>query len=78
MLSPMRKVLKKFHPEGIPWPGTALYNAVSRTNIFQQHYELISRDILTYRSEGRVLDIGVRSMGVDISPSMVAKARKNI
>ena len=27
MLSPIRKVLKKFHPEGISWPGTALYNA---------------------------------------------------
>jgi ubiquinone/menaquinone biosynthesis C-methylase UbiE len=94
VLSPIRKVLKKFHPEGIPWPGTALYNAVSRTNIFQRHYELISRDILTYRSEGRVLDIGTgpgwllkklyqaspkfQITALDISASLVAKARKNI
>jgi len=94
VLSPIRKVLKKFHPEGIPWPGTAFYNAVSRTNIFQRHYELISRDILTYCSEGRVLDIGTgpgwllkelyqvspkfEITGLDISASMVARARKNI
>ncbi|MHC4477104.1 MAG: class I SAM-dependent methyltransferase [Planctomycetota bacterium] len=94
MLSTIGKVLKKFHPEGIPWPGTALYNAVSKTNIFQRHYELISRDLLTYCSEGRVLDIGTgpgwllkklreaspkfQITGLDISASMVAKARKNI
>jgi ubiquinone/menaquinone biosynthesis C-methylase UbiE len=94
MLSRFRRVLKKFHPEGIPWPGTAFYNAVSGTSIFQRHYELISRDILGYCSEGRVLDIGTgpgwllkklyeaspkfRITGVDISPAMVAKARQNI
>ncbi len=94
MLSPIRKVLKKFHPESIPWPNTALYNAVSETNIFQRHYELISRDILSYCSEGRILDIGTgpgwllkklyqasakfQITGMDISASMVAKARKNI
>ena len=94
MLSPIRKVLKKFHPEGIPWPGSALYNAVSETNIFQRHYELISRDILSYCSGGRVLDVGTgpgwllkklyqaspkfQITGLDISASMVAKARKNI
>ena len=94
MLSPIRKVLKKFHPEGIPWPGSALYNAVSETNIFQRHYELISQDILGYCSEGCILDIGTgpgwllkklyqaspkfQITALDISASMVAKARKNI
>ena len=94
MLSPMRKLLKKFHPEGIPWPGTVLYNAVSATNIFQRHYELIAQDVLRYCSEGRILDIGTgpgwlleklyqaspkfQIIGLDISPSMVAKARENI
>ncbi len=94
ILSPIRKVLKTFHPEGIPWPGTAFYNAVSATNIFQRHYELICRDILNYCSQGRILDIGTgpgwllkklhqasanfQITGLDISASMVAKARKNI
>ena len=94
MLSPIRKVLKKFHPEGIPWPGTILYNAVSATNIFQRHYELIAQDVLNYCSKGSILDIGtgpgwllvklhyaspkLQITGLDISTSMVAKAQENI
>ena len=94
MLSPTRKVLKKFHPEGIPWPGTVLYNAVSATSIFQRHYELIAQDVLNYCSEGCILDIGtgpgwlleklyqasskLQITGLDISSSMVEKARENI
>ena len=90
----MRKVLKKFHPEGIPWPGTILYNAVSASNVFQRHYELIAQDVLNYCSEGSILDIGtgpgwlleklhqasskLQITGLDISPSMVEKARENI
>jgi ubiquinone/menaquinone biosynthesis C-methylase UbiE len=93
-LSPARRLLKIFHPEGIPWPGTAFYNAISETHVFRRHYEWISRDILSYCSEGSILDIGtgpgwllvklhqqsprLRLLGLDISPSMVAKARKNI
>ncbi len=94
MLSPARKLLKVFHPEGIPWPGTVFYNAVSKTSIFQRNYELVARDILTYCSEGSILDIGtgpgwllvklhhlsprLRVTGLDASRSMVAKARKNM
>ena len=94
MLSPIRRILKKFHPEGIPWPGTVLYNAVSATRIFQHHYELIAQDILNYCSKGSILDIGTgpgwlleklynaspnfHITGLDISTSMVAKAQKNI
>lgn len=93
-LSLARRLLKIFHPEGIPWPGTIFYNAISGTSIFQRHYELVARDILGYCSEGSVLDVGTgpgwlliqihqqspkfRVVGVDASPSMVAKARKNI
>lgn len=93
-LSPMRKLLKLIHPEGIPWPGTLLYNSVSRTRIFQRHYELIAEDIMSYCSEGNVLDIGtgpgwlliklsqksqtLRLTGLDTSSSMVAKARENL
>jgi ubiquinone/menaquinone biosynthesis C-methylase UbiE len=94
MLSPIRKVLKKIHPEGIPWPGTVLYNAVSATSIFQRHYELIAQDVLNYCSEGCILDIGtgpgwlleklyqasskLQITGLDISPSMVEKALENL
>lgn len=94
MLSPARRLLKIFHPEGIPWPGTAFYNAISGTTIFQRNYELAARDIVSYCSEGSILDIGTGPgwllvklhqefprllvTGLDASPSMVARARKNI
>ena len=93
-LSPARRLLKVFHPEGIPWPGTAFYSVISGTSIFQRHYELVVGDILSYCSEGSVLDIGtgpgwlllklhqqcpeLRLTGLDASPSMVAKAQNNI
>jgi ubiquinone/menaquinone biosynthesis C-methylase UbiE len=93
-LSVARRLLKIVHPEGIPWPGTAFYNALSGTNIFQRHYELVAKDVLGYCSEGSVLDIGtgpgwllvklyqlsprLRLAGLDISPSMVAKAQENV
>jgi ubiquinone/menaquinone biosynthesis C-methylase UbiE len=93
-LSPARRLLRIFHPEGIPWPGTVFYNAISGINIFQRHYEMVTSHILSYRSEGSILDIGtgpgwllmkfheqapkLRVTGLDASPSMVAKARKNI
>jgi len=94
MLSPARRLLKIFHPEGIPWPGTAFYDAISKTTIFQRNYELVAKDILSYCSEGSILDIGTGPgwllvklhqesprflvTGLDASPSMVAKARKNM
>lgn len=93
-LSPVRRLLKLFHPEGIPWPGTKFYNAISETGIFQRNYELVARDILSYCSQGSILDVGtgpgwllvklhqqspsLRLTGLDVSASMVAKARKNI
>lgn len=93
-LSPARRLLKIFHPEAIPWPGSTFYNAISKTSVFQRHYELIAKDILNYCSEGRLLDIGtgpawllmklhqqsprLRVIGLDASPTMVAKAQKNM
>jgi len=94
LLSPARRFLKIFHREGIPSPGTVFYNAISKTNLFQHHYELIAKDILSYCSEGSILDIGtgpgwllvklhhecprLRLTGLDTSPSMVVRARKNM
>lgn len=94
MLSPPRRLLKNLHPEGIPWPGTALYNAISKTTTFQRNYEIVATHILSYCPEGSILDIGtgpgwllvklhqgsprLRVTGLDASPSMVAKARKNM
>jgi ubiquinone/menaquinone biosynthesis C-methylase UbiE len=93
-LSLGRRFLKLFHPEGIPWPGSVIYNAISSAAIFQRHYELVARDILSYCAQGSLLDIGtgpawlllklhqhspaMRLVGIDSSPAMVAKARKNI
>jgi ubiquinone/menaquinone biosynthesis C-methylase UbiE len=94
MLSPARKLLKLLHPEGIPWPATIFYNAMSATNIFQRNYEVVASDIVSYCPAGSILDIGtgpgrllmklyeqssgLRVTGVDISSAMVAKARKNL
>ncbi|MCP4115548.1 MAG: class I SAM-dependent methyltransferase [Desulfobacteraceae bacterium] len=89
-----RQIIKKFHPEGIPWPGSVLYNALSSTRIFLRHYELVARDVARYGPAECILDIGTgpgrllramgkafpdtRLIGVDISPSMVETARQNM
>ena len=94
MQSKGRTLLKRFHPEGIPWPGTVIYNALSRSRTFQRFYEALSRDISQHRKEGDILDIGTgpglllmklhafcpgfRLVGLDVSPSMVEKAAENI
>jgi tRNA1(Val) A37 N6-methylase TrmN6 len=93
-LSPLRRLLKLVHPEGIPWPGSVLYNAISLSAIFQRHYELVANDILNYCRQGALLDIGtgpahlllrihqqahnLRLVGIDSSSAMVTKARQNI
>jgi ubiquinone/menaquinone biosynthesis C-methylase UbiE len=93
-LTPLRRLLKLFHPEGIPKPGTKLYNIVSKTGIFQRNYALLAQDILRYCKGGNCLDVGMgpgwlliklheqspslHLHGIDISPSMVAKATANV
>ncbi len=94
MLSPARRFLKRFHPEGLPFVGTMLYNLFSMTSGFQRQYELVARDILGFCQAGSILDVGtgpgwlpiklhrlypgLELIGADISPSMVIKARKNM
>jgi ubiquinone/menaquinone biosynthesis C-methylase UbiE len=93
-LTPFRRLLKLFHPEGIPSPGTKLYNIISKTGIFQRNYDLLAQDILSYCKQGNCLDVGMGPSwlliklheqspalhlhGIDISPSMVAKATANV
>jgi ubiquinone/menaquinone biosynthesis C-methylase UbiE len=93
-LSPARRLLKVFHPEGIPSLGATLYDAASATWAFQRTYELVAKDVLDYCSKGSLLDVGtgpgwllvtlqrlshkLQLTGVDISGAMVAKAQKNI
>jgi hypothetical protein len=57
-LSLQRRLLKIFHPEGIPWPGSVLYNLASETPVFQQSYEEIASHILSYCGAGSLVDIG--------------------
>ena len=94
MRSRLQQFMKQFHPEGIPWPGSLLYNAVSSTEIFRQHYELVAHDVANYGKAECILDIGsgpghlliamqkllpeTRLVGVDISSAMVAQARRNL
>ncbi len=93
-LSPLRKLLKLFHPEGIPGPGASLYNAISSVDIFQRNYEWVAKHVLDHCSQGSLLDIGtgpgwlllalhrlnpeMTLAGLDVSPAMVAKARHNL
>jgi len=88
------KVMRRLHPQGIPWPGSVLYDALSGSSIFLRHYQMVAEDIGRYCRSGRVLDVGtgpgrlplaicrtlpdVRVVGVDISSGMVAQARKNV
>lgn len=89
-----RDFLRRWHPEGIPWPGSVLYNAVSQTEVFNRHYGLVADHVRLYCSTGVILDIGtgpgwllvalrrsspeLELVGVDISPAMVTTARKNM
>jgi ubiquinone/menaquinone biosynthesis C-methylase UbiE len=93
-LTPFRRLLKLFHPEGIPRLGTKLYNSISKTDIFQRNYDLLTQDILNYSTQGNCLDVGMgpgwlliklheqspalHLHGIDISPSMVEKAEVNV
>jgi SAM-dependent methyltransferase len=94
MTTRWRQFIKRFHPEGIPWPGSLVYNAVSGTEIFRRHYELVAEDVAGYGPAERILDIGTGPghllfalrkvfpdtalVGVDISPAMVIQARRNV
>lgn len=89
-----RKIIRKFHPEGIPSLGSKLYNFLTSSDIFQKHYNLVAQDIKKYCQTGKLLDIGtgpgwlllsirkvlphIQLSGIDISPSMIEKAKENI
>lgn len=88
-----RRILKRLHPQGIPWPFSVVYNAISGTAIFDRHYALAARDAARYGVAASVLDIGTGPghllthlrrvfpnaalTGIDISPGMIAQARRN-
>jgi SAM-dependent methyltransferase len=90
----LRQFMKRFHPEGIPWPASFLYNALSSSKFFLRHYELVANDVAHYGIPERLLDIGTgpgrlllalretlphtELVGVDISPAMVAQAQRNL
>jgi ubiquinone/menaquinone biosynthesis C-methylase UbiE len=94
MSSWWRDVLRRFHPEGIPWPGSVLYNTISQSEMFRRHYKLVAEHVTRYCRAGRILDIGtgpgwlllalgqllleLELVGVDISPAMIATARQNM
>jgi len=89
-----RRLMKLVHPEGIPWPGSVFYNAISSTSIFMKHYELAAQDIVSHCSQGTLLDIGtgparlllklhqqspgMRLVGIDSSAAMVTQAKQNV
>jgi ubiquinone/menaquinone biosynthesis C-methylase UbiE len=89
-----RRLMKLVHPEGIPWPGSVFYNALSSSAIFMKHYELAAQDIVSHCSQGTLLDIGtgparlllklyqqspgMRLVGIDSSAAMVTQAKQNV
>lgn len=94
MLNIWRQIIRKFHPEGIPPLGTKMYNILTGTDVFQKHYDLVAQDIIKYCRKGKLSDIGtgpgwlllsirkvlpeLKLSGIDISPSMIEKAKLNI
>lgn len=40
----MSRLLKRLHPQGIPWPASLVYNRLSLTRIFRAHYEMVARE----------------------------------
>ena len=94
MINRWRQIVKRLHPEGIPWPGSFFYNTLSKSEIFRRHYELVAHDVLSFGANKCILDIGTgpgrllselhrllpntNLIGADISPAMVAQANKNI
>jgi len=90
----MRGILKRVHPEGIPWPLSLLYGRLSATTVFRRHYELVAGDVRQYSPADRILDVGTGPghlllalhralpnaalVGVDISPGMAALAERNV
>jgi SAM-dependent methyltransferase len=89
-----RQFMKRLHPEGIPWPGSVLYNALSSTKIFLEHYDLVAHDVASFGAAQSILDIGTgpgqlllamrktlpdaKLVGIDISSAMVAQAERNL
>jgi ubiquinone/menaquinone biosynthesis C-methylase UbiE len=94
MTTRWRRLIKRFHPEGIPWPASILYNAISGSEIFRRHYKIVADDLSRYGAAGRILDIGTGPgrllielrrvfpeatlVGVDISSAMIEQAERNI
>lgn len=92
--TPKQGLMKRLHPESIPWPGSVLYNLISSTAIFQRHYEMAADDMLSFCREGALLDIGtgpawlllklhqkapqLKLVGIDSSSAMVTKAKENV
>ena len=86
--------MKLIHPEGIPWPGSVFYNAISSSAIFTKHYELAAEGIVSHCSHGALLDIGtgparlllklnqqspgMHLVGIDSSAAMVTQAKQNV
>lgn len=94
MRSSCQQFIKRFHREGIPWPASLLYNAVSSTAIFRQHYDLVAHDVAHDGTTACILDIGTgpghlllamkrrlgnaKLIGVDISSAMIEQAQRNL
>lgn len=93
MRTSWRRWLSRIEPEGIPWPGTCFYNALSRRSPFQKHYALVADDVAALRPAS-ILDLGTGPgwlllrlrerlpgaslHGADISRAMVEKAAQNL
>ncbi len=93
-LSPARRIIKRLHPEGIPWPFCCAYARVSNSSAFQRQYRWLAEDIVRVCPSGRLLDVGtgpgwllrhlaevgpdLQLTGLDVSAGMIAAARRNL
>ncbi len=90
----VRRMVRSFRPEGIPWPASSFYNKLSSSSIYRHHYELVVKDVLALCPTGKLLDVGtgpgrllialqtrectLQLCGIDLSPSMVETAKANL
>ena len=89
-----QRIARRFFGGGFSKPTSSIYNRVSSSPIFQLYYELVANDIMNLCPEGKLLDVGtgpgrllialgertsaLQLSGIDLSPSMVEKAKENI
>jgi len=93
LLEQIHKLLEKYTPEGIPFPGTRSYSLFATSRVMRDFYKQVASEVAVELRQGKILDVGtglgyllieiarlipdVEIVGIDISSGMVKIARRN-